>query len=204
MPEGKRCRRHETSSGARRKNKGIPFYVIGVRNAVVVQINGVGSACPWCMNASRGHRCQSKMADSEATTSVFLFFSDSRPSHYNPHHSGGLFPRIFNLAKHANISVNGTCGGNRPEVYCRRPTDQESRKTNQCVPTLCDSKKNGIRKATDGSKDSWISPTLENGLEYEYITITLDLKQVSRTGGMVVHAGDRRGNTQSHPSPPVP
>lgn len=74
--------------------------------------------------------------------------------------------------------MNATCGQDRPEVFCRRPLDKEGRKSNQCKPMLCDGKKNNIRRATDGSKESWISPTLENGLEYEYVTVLLDMKQV--------------------------
>lgn len=113
----------------------------------------------------------------EPDEQIFLFISDARDVYYNDN-GIGLFPPIFNLAKHADISVNATCGQNRPEVFCRRPLDKEGRKSNQCKPTLCDGKKNNIRRATDGSKESWISPTLENGEEYEYVTILLDMKQV--------------------------
>lgn len=39
-------------------------------------------------------------------------------------------------------------------------------------------KKHSIENAIDGTNRWWMSPTLQNGKNYEWITITLDLKQV--------------------------
>lgn len=35
-----------------------------------------------------------------------------------------------------------------------------------------------IEYATDGTNRWWQSPSIKNGMEYHYVTITLDLKQV--------------------------
>ncbi len=32
--------------------------------------------------------------------------------------SKGLFPSIFNLASHAEVTANATCGQHRAETYC--------------------------------------------------------------------------------------
>jgi hypothetical protein len=39
-------------------------------------------------------------------------------------------------------------------------------------------KRHPIRYAIDGSNRWWQSPTLQNGRQYEWVTITIDLKQV--------------------------
>lgn len=104
--------------------------------------------------------------------------SDARDVYYNDN-GIGLFPPIFNVAKHSEISVNGTCGSRGFEEICRRAPEKESRKTHACKHRVtCDSKRNGIGRVHDGSRESWISPTLANGDEFECITILIDMKQV--------------------------
>lgn len=39
--------------------------------------------------------------------------------------------------------------------------------------------RHGIQLAIDGSARWWQSPTLLSGKQFEYVTITIDLKQVS-------------------------
>lgn len=91
----------------------------------------------------------------------------------------GLWPSVFNLATKALISVNATCGEGGREEFCRFSEGARGR----CG--VCDNfspdpgKKHSIHYAIDGTNRWWQSPTLHNGPEYEYVTITLDLKQVS-------------------------
>lgn len=46
-----------------------------------------------------------------------------------------------------------------------------------CAPT----EHHPIEYAIDGTNRWWQSPSIKNGMEYHYVTITLDLKQVENT-----------------------
>lgn len=93
----------------------------------------------------------------------------------------GLFPSVFNLATRAAITVNATCGLTGPEVYCKLVEHVQMRAP-QCG--VCDAnapdpdKRHPITHAIDGTPRWWQSPSLQNGPQYEWVTITLDLKQV--------------------------
>ncbi|KAF7254774.1 Laminin subunit alpha-2 [Varanus komodoensis] len=97
----------------------------------------------------------------------------------------GLFPAVLNLASNALIMTNATCGERGPEMYCKlvehvsgqpvrnpqcRICDQHSR-----IPNL----RHPITNAIDGKNTWWQSPSIQNGKEYHYVTITLDLRQKS-------------------------
>ncbi len=41
------------------------------------------------------------------------------------------------------------------------------------------SRRHPISYAIDGTNNFWMSPTLANGLKYEWVTVTIDLRQVS-------------------------
>jgi laminin alpha 1/2 len=78
------------------------------------------------------------------------------------------------------VTANATCGEteNGPEVYCRYGSAQ------QCG--VCDArsgdpaKTHGPANAVDNATGTWWqSPSLHNGDRYQYVTITVDLKQVS-------------------------
>lgn len=91
----------------------------------------------------------------------------------------GLFPGVSNVAVRADVTVNATCGERGPEVYCRRSL----RGGSGCG--VCDSrspdpsKRHPPRNIVDGSPDTWWqSPSLAAGAEYEWVTVTMDLKQV--------------------------
>lgn len=94
---------------------------------------------------------------------------------------GGLWPSVFNLATKALITVNATCGEGGREEFCRM--SELSSKGGRCG--YCDnfshdiSKRHPIHYAIDGSNKWWQSPAIFYGTEYEYVTITIDLKQVS-------------------------
>ena len=99
-----------------------------------------------------------------------------------------LFPVVFNLASRAKISSNATCGDTGPERYCRlvehvqrrHPYDQRDRL--HC--DVCDSHSRSpddahpVTNAVDGSNSWWQSPTITKGQMYNWVTITLDLRQV--------------------------
>ncbi|KAK4880835.1 hypothetical protein RN001_008981 [Aquatica leii] len=100
--------------------------------------------------------------------------------------NNGLWPSVFNLATKALISVNATCGEGGREEFCRMSENGRGR----CG--ICDnfspdtSKKHLIHYAIDGSSRWWQSPALHNGPEYEYVTITLDLKQVYQVAYVII------------------
>ena len=90
----------------------------------------------------------------------------------------------LNLASRAVITTNATCGERGPERFCklvehvkRRPND-----TIQCG--ICDARsvdedqRHPIENAIDGSQRWWQSPSINEGSDYQYVTVTLDLGQV--------------------------
>lgn len=105
----------------------------------------------------------------------------------------GLWPSVFNLATKALIKANATCGERGREEFCRM-TEGAGNK-GRCG--VCDGfspdpgKRHPIHHAIDGSGRWWQSPPLSSGPEYEYVTITLDLKQVG--GGVGFWWWERNG-----------
>ena len=115
-------------------------------------------------------------------TTDICYFTDSSGGNNGNNGSGvGLFPSVFNLATRATIRANATCGSTGPEVYCKLVEHVQMRAP-QCG--VCDSnspdheKRHPITHAIDGTPRWWQSPSLQNGPQYEWVTITLDLKQV--------------------------
>ncbi|GFU33502.1 laminin subunit alpha-1 [Nephila pilipes] len=120
--------------------------------------------------------------------------------------SRGLFPNVFNLAATSVITVNATCGETGSEIYCKlvehvfRQNEYARESQEQC--RVCDAKspnsdkKHPIENAIDGTNQWWQSPTLQNGKQYEWVTITLDLKQVYQIAYVIVKAAisPRPGN----------
>ena len=103
----------------------------------------------------------------------------------------GLFPLVFNLATRATITTNATCGERGPETFCRL-VEHVRRKPKQDIQCgICDirspyrGERHPINNAIDGSNKWWQSPTLNNGAEYNWVTITLDLGQVSCSSGVI-------------------
>uniref|UniRef100_A0A1B0D2U0 Uncharacterized protein n=1 Tax=Phlebotomus papatasi TaxID=29031 RepID=A0A1B0D2U0_PHLPP len=97
---------------------------------------------------------------------------------------GGLWPSVFNVALKASIVVNATCGQNGREEYCKLVDAYPLRaRGSQCG--ICDAKspdqekRHPITHAIDKSNKWWQSPTISYGSQYEQVTITLDLGQVS-------------------------
>ncbi|XP_050712288.1 laminin subunit alpha-1-like isoform X2 [Eriocheir sinensis] len=111
----------------------------------------------------------------------------------------GLFPHVINLATGAKITTNATCGEDGPEVYCKL-TDHSGNRAPQCG--VCDalspdpSRRHPITNAIDGTNSWWQSPTLAAGRWYEWVTITIDLKQVYQVAYVIVKSAlsPRPGN----------
>lgn len=96
----------------------------------------------------------------------------------------GLFPNILNLATRSTVSVNATCGEEKSEVFCKLVDHVKifPYKNSHC--DICDARsrderqRHPITNAINGRNSWWQSPTLTNGAKFNYVTITLDLKQV--------------------------
>ena len=92
---------------------------------------------------------------------------------------------VFNLAKHANIISNATCGEQHPETFCKLVEHVEKETVRYVQCGVCDAfsdnqdQKHPITNAIDGTHAWWQSPSITNGRDYDWVTVTLDLKQVS-------------------------
>ncbi|XP_041451135.1 laminin subunit alpha-1 isoform X1 [Drosophila obscura] len=100
--------------------------------------------------------------------------------------SGGLYPALFNVAPRASITVNATCGQNGAEEYCKLvdayPHRNWAKQCGTCNAHSSDRAKQrpieSLISAGSGFEEIWWqSPTLQGGRHFEYVTITLDLKQ---------------------------
>ncbi|VDM62918.1 unnamed protein product [Angiostrongylus costaricensis] len=78
----------------------------------------------------------------------------------------GLFPSIFNLATNSLINATATCGYRRREEYCK------------------------LVEHSDYHYRWWQSPSLANGLQYEKVNITIDLRQEYQVAYVVVKMGN--------------
>ncbi|XP_060085671.1 laminin subunit alpha-2-like [Ylistrum balloti] len=113
-----------------------------------------------------------------------------------------LFPDIFNLANSSDISVNATCGETGPEVFCKLVQHVKIFPSSNQHCDICDaysataSQRHPITNAINGLRSWWQSPSVTNGWEYNYVTITLDLKQVYHVAYIIVKAANspRPGN----------
>lgn len=102
-----------------------------------------------------------------------------------------MYPPLFNVAPRATITANATCGSNGHEEYCRLG-DAFAKKTKGYSATaqcgICNlhssdpDKNHSIDVILDNSNSWWQSPTLLQGKDNEYVTIVIDLKQVSWFG----------------------
>ncbi|XP_042555133.1 laminin subunit alpha-1 [Dipodomys spectabilis] len=114
----------------------------------------------------------------------------------------GLFPAILNLASNAHISANATCGEKGPEMYCKLVEHVPGRPVRNAQCRVCDSNSTNPREshpiahAIDGTNNWWQSPSIQNGREYHWVTITLDLRQVFQVAYVIVKAANapRPGN----------
>ncbi|XP_078100457.1 laminin subunit alpha-1 [Sander vitreus] len=114
----------------------------------------------------------------------------------------GLFPAILNLASNAVISSNATCGDPEPEVYCKLVEHVPGRRIKNPHCPKCDAysllakERHPITNAIDGTNQWWQSPSIKNGRQFHWITITLDLKQIFQIAYIIIKAANspRPGN----------
>ncbi|XP_060056690.1 laminin subunit alpha-1 [Erinaceus europaeus] len=114
----------------------------------------------------------------------------------------GLFPAIFNLATNAHISTNATCGEKGPEMFCKLVEHVPGRPVRNAQCRICDGssanpkERHPISHAIDGTNNWWQSPSIQNGRENHWVTITLDLRQVFRVAYIIIKAANspRPGN----------
>ncbi|XP_035475536.1 laminin subunit alpha-1 isoform X2 [Scophthalmus maximus] len=114
----------------------------------------------------------------------------------------GLFPAILNLASNAMISSNATCGDPEPEVYCKLVEHVPGRTIKNPHCPKCDAnsvlskERHPITNAIDGTNQWWQSPSIKNGQQFHWITITLDLKQIFQVAYIIIKAANspRPGN----------
>ncbi|XGW21734.1 hypothetical protein V3C99_004587, partial [Haemonchus contortus] len=93
--------------------------------------------------------------------------------------------------------ASATCGYTRREEYCKLVEHVLLRKTAaggspQC--DICDANdarhRHPIEFAIDGTRRWWQSPSLANGLEYEKVNVTIDLRQEYQVAYVVVKMGN--------------
>ncbi|CAB4064118.1 LAMA1_2 [Lepeophtheirus salmonis] len=109
---------------------------------------------------------------------------------YDYRRSSGLFPSVFNLAEGADIFSNTTCGASEQEIYCKLLSETSSAR--QCG--ICDAakkdKNHPIEFAIDGNENTWWqASSLQTGLESNYATITVDLKEVFQVAYVLITTG---------------
>uniref|UniRef100_A0A8D0L6L7 Laminin subunit alpha-2 n=1 Tax=Sphenodon punctatus TaxID=8508 RepID=A0A8D0L6L7_SPHPU len=97
---------------------------------------------------------------------------------------------------------NATCGEQGPETYCKLVEHVPGRPIRNPQCRVCDlhstnlNHQHPITNAIDGKNTWWQSPSIQNGVEYHYVTITLDLGQVFQIAYVIVKAANspRPGN----------
>ncbi|KAK0428393.1 hypothetical protein QR680_010776 [Steinernema hermaphroditum] len=101
-----------------------------------------------------------------------------------------LFPNIFNLATGSVITASATCGEKQPEIACKL-TEHVFNRMPQCA--WCDNNhvlmRHPIEYAIDGTEKYWQSPSLSNGLDYERVTIDIDLRQEYQVAYIILKSG---------------
>ncbi|XP_010175064.2 laminin subunit alpha-2-like, partial [Antrostomus carolinensis] len=113
-----------------------------------------------------------------------------------------LFPAVLNLATNALITTNATCGENGREMYCKLVEHVPGQPARNPQCRICDQRsrvphqRHPITNAIDGKNTWWQSPSIQNGIEYHYVTITLDLQQIFQIAYVIVKAANspRPGN----------
>ncbi|XP_062857847.1 laminin subunit alpha-2 [Trichomycterus rosablanca] len=114
----------------------------------------------------------------------------------------GLFPAVLNLASMAEITANATCGEKKHELYCKLVEHVPGQPVRNPQCRVCNLKsersyeRHPIEYAIDGTNRWWQSPSIKNGMDYHYITITLNLQQVFQIAYIILKAANspRPGN----------
>uniref|UniRef100_A0A8C1CBX1 Laminin subunit alpha 2 n=1 Tax=Cyprinus carpio carpio TaxID=630221 RepID=A0A8C1CBX1_CYPCA len=113
--------------------------------------------------------------------------------------TNSLFPAVLNLASMAEIKTNATCGEMGPEMYCKlvEHVPGQPVKNPQCrTCNLKSDYRHPIEYAIDGTNRWWQSPSIMNGMDFHYVTVTLDLQQIFQIAYVILKAANspRPGN----------
>ncbi|XP_063299217.1 laminin subunit alpha-2 isoform X3 [Pelobates fuscus] len=114
----------------------------------------------------------------------------------------GLFPAVLNLASNAIITTNATCGERAPEMFCKLVEHVPGQPIRNSQCRICDQRSSNpylqhpITHAINGKNSWWQSPSIQNGIQNHFVTITLDLRQVFQIAYVIVKAANspRPGN----------
>uniref|UniRef100_A0A8B9U8R8 Laminin subunit alpha-2 n=1 Tax=Anas zonorhyncha TaxID=75864 RepID=A0A8B9U8R8_9AVES len=98
--------------------------------------------------------------------------------------------------------TNATCGEKGREMYCKLVEHVPGQPARNPQCRICDQRsrvphqRHPITNAIDGKNTWWQSPSIQNGIEYHYVTITLDLQQIFQIAYVIVKAANspRPGN----------
>ncbi|XP_074846691.1 laminin subunit alpha-2 isoform X2 [Carettochelys insculpta] len=142
------------------------------------------------------------MAEGSLSLLLLLSALAGRSSSQTPPPPRGLFPAVLNLATNAIITTNATCGERGAEMYCKLVEHVPGQPARNPQCRICDQnsriphQRHPITNAIDGKNTWWQSPSIQNGIQYHYVTITLDLRQVFQIAYVIVKAANapRPGN----------
>uniref|UniRef100_A0A8C1IXI9 Laminin subunit alpha 2 n=1 Tax=Cyprinus carpio TaxID=7962 RepID=A0A8C1IXI9_CYPCA len=107
--------------------------------------------------------------------------------------TNSLFPAVLNLASMAEIKTNATCGEMGPEMYCKlvEHVPGQPVKNPQCrTCNLKSDYRHPIEYAIDGTNRWWQSPSIMNGMDFHYVTVTLDLQQIFQIAYVILKAAN--------------
>uniref|UniRef100_U3ISC0 Laminin subunit alpha-1 n=1 Tax=Anas platyrhynchos platyrhynchos TaxID=8840 RepID=U3ISC0_ANAPP len=99
-------------------------------------------------------------------------------------------------------STNATCGEKGPEMFCKLVEHVPGRPLRNAQCRVCDrhsanpKEQHPISSAIDGTNNWWQSPSIQNGRQYHWVTITLDLRQVFQVAYVIIKSANapRPGN----------
>ncbi|XP_075719830.1 laminin subunit alpha-2 [Rhinoderma darwinii] len=137
-----------------------------------------------------------------AQRTLFAVFLTLMLIGYTQAQQRGLFPAVLNLASNAIITANATCGENGPEMFCKLVEHVHGNPVRHTQCRTCDQKSPDkslhypVTHAINGKKSWWQSPSIKNGVQYHYVTVTLDLHQVFQIAYVIIKAANspRPGN----------
>lgn len=101
------------------------------------------------------------------------------------------------MATNSLITATDTCGQYTAEEYCKLVEHVLLRKTTNTQSPQCDicdannvHKRHPIEYAIDGTRRWWQSPSLANGLRFEKVNITIDLRQEYQVAYIILKMGN--------------
>uniref|UniRef100_A0A4W5KXH8 Laminin subunit alpha-1 n=1 Tax=Hucho hucho TaxID=62062 RepID=A0A4W5KXH8_9TELE len=100
------------------------------------------------------------------------------------------------------ITTNATCGEPEPEMYCKLVEHVPGRRIRNSQCRTCNAQSQNtkeqhpITNAIDGTNGWWQSPSIKNGRQFHWVTLTLDLHQIFQVAYIIIKAANspRPGN----------